>query len=162
MINNDHLEMYEKFISVFLELNDSKRMCYILHSLANTGKTQIMKRLAEIFHSYKHFENKGKFCEELVPQEYATQIGLFDDFAKEKIFGAGNEGIAKVFMEGGGLPWEEKFKAPYKAFVNCYSFMSFNELPECLEPEAPEGEIKKAKNLRVPFVARCTYIEFTK
>ena len=91
-----------------------------------------------------------------------TQIGLFDDFAKEKIFGPGKEGIAKVFMEGGGLPWEEKFKNPVLSFLKSYSFMSFNDLPPCLEPLGPPNETKKQRNGRVPFVMRCTYHETTK
>ena len=118
-----------------------------------------MKRIANIFHSYKHFENLGKFNEEIFKHEYATQISMFDDFAKEKIFGLGKEGIAKVFMEGGGLPWEEKFKTSVKVLVGTFSFMSFNELPPCLEPHAPPNETKSQKSLRMPFVKICSYHE---
>ena len=88
--------------------------------------------IKKIFNTYKYFENNGSFCEEYQRDEYATQFILFDDFGKDKIFGPGKEGIAKVFMEGGGLPWEEKFKTSFRVFKNTYSFMTFNELPKCL------------------------------
>ena len=65
----------------------------------------------------------------MLTPKYAVQLCLLNEAMKNRIFAPGKEGIAKTFMEGNGLPWEEKFHGAIRVFVGAYNIFSFNTLP---------------------------------
>ena len=65
-------------------------------------------------------------------------------------------------MEGGGLPWENKFQNANRQFIGAFCFMTMNSLPRQLEEVGPVGELAETKNEREAFVNRCTYHETSK
>ena len=91
----------------------------------------------------------------MVTPEYAYQVCHLNEGMKKRIFGAGKEGIAKTFMEGLGLPWEEKFENPIKVFEGCFNIFSFNGLPDVLKEVGPFYEAEDDKNEHEAYVNSC-------
>ena len=93
----------------------------------------------------------------MITPEHEYQVCHLNEGMKKRIFGAGKEGIAKTFMEGLGLPWEEKFECPIKVFEGCFNIFSFNGLPDVLKEAGPFYETDEDRNEREAYVNRCVY-----
>ena len=67
---------------------------------------------------------------------------MMDEGCKNLLFGKKNEGMCKTFLEGKGMPWEEKYKAVTKRFLNTFVFLTMNTLPKNLRKEGHRKETK--------------------
>ena len=69
--------------------------------------------------------------------------------------------MCKTFLEGKGMPWEEKYKAVTKRFLNTFVFLTMNTLPKNLRQYGHKKETQDEWIERDAHLQRCSFYNST-
>ena len=84
-----------------------------------------------------------------------------DEGAKKLLFQKGNEGICKYFLEGKGMPWEEKYCNPVQMFEDTFVFLTMNTLPKYLQEKRGRNFTDDDETERKAHRKRCNFFHVT-
>ena len=116
-------------IYLFLKASEQKKRCLLLHGAPNSGKTTIAKYLAEIFISYDYRQTNSSFDELITLEASRVQLLVIDECNGSQLFSKKELEDTKHMLEGAGKLINNKQRHAFRAFMNCYTIITMNNLP---------------------------------
>jgi energy-coupling factor transporter ATP-binding protein EcfA2 len=109
--------------------NLQKKRCVILYGKPGSGKSKIVKYMAQIFDSHVKNEAKGIYDEKISRKGAHKQLLIFNEANMYRLFSKSSGLPAmKKLMEGDGISLEVKFGHPCTGFIGANIIITCNNL----------------------------------
>ena len=113
--------------------SESKRGAVWLYGAPNSGKTTLLKMLAEIFYVIPYKQTRSRFDLDYEKEQKQPEFITIDEGAMKTFFTKSSLDDTKLFMEGQGYLHEAKHKHPEERWSGVPIILTSNCLPDAVK-----------------------------
>jgi len=120
--------------------SESKRGAVWLYGAPNSGKTTLLKMLAEIFYVIQYKQTRSRFDLDYEKEQKQPEFITIDEGAMKTFFTKSSLDDTKLFMEGQGYLHEVKHKNSEERWRGVPIILTSNCLPDAVKHKKPGSE----------------------